>query len=356
MSSLYAETYMRAIKDIKLKKSLISISKERRIFPSVAAAVVIVSFTASGVGLACMSHGFSIFFATMLIALAKICAWYLTHDCAHNCAFRSKAANSLVGECLSFLNGLSFFSFESYRKDHVRHHAEKIDISGFDSRRFAEVYPKIFSGIRLSEKAYIPVFYYLIKAVGVYHAVLSDRRRESARAVGSICVYAVALTVFARSSLLLILVWQLSSLIRIHVVRFVDCFQHSFQQVHPGGVKLPHDKFYEIHNTFSVPVARKYKFLNLIILNFGYHTAHHCFPSCPWYMLPKLDSTIMEQLSHYGIPEAREESCSFLDFIAAYHRGRTLRLVSDSEGHAYDAEGKFSTHDFTGAYSDKILG
>jgi fatty acid desaturase len=356
MSSLYAETYMRAIKDVNLKKSLISISKERRIFPSVAAVVVILLFTALGIELASMPHFFSIFSAIVLIALAKICAWYLSHDCAHNCAFRSKLANSTIGECLSFLNGLSFFSFEDYRKDHVRHHAEKIDIGGFDSRGFAEAYPKLFSTISLIEKAYVPVFYYLIKVVGIYEAVRSDKRRESIRAIFGIFIYAVVLVAFARSSLLLILTWQFSSYIRIHVVRFVDCFQHSFDQVYPKGQKLSHDKIYEIQNTFSVPVARKFKLFNLIILNFGYHTAHHCFPSCPWYMLPKLDAVIMKQFKNYGILEVREESCSLRNLIAAYHRGRTLRLISDDEGHAYNAEGKFSIHDFTGAYTDKLLG
>ena len=155
---------------------------------------------------------------------------------------------------------------------------------------------------------------------------------------------------------MLVLVWQASSFLRIHIVRFVDCFQHSFQQVYTEGEKLTHGKHYEIQNTFSVPVARKFTFLNLIILNFGYHAAHHCFPTCPWYMLPHLEAAIIKQLRLYGVSDTREESTPFFNFLTAYHRGRLSRIISTDEGQPYDADGQFTTHHFTGAYTDKLLG
>lgn len=356
MSLLYAEHYLRAIKDVNAKNLLISIAKERKLLPSVAVLSAIVILTASGIFLACSEQIIAVSGAILLIALAKIWSWYLSHDCAHNAVFRSKKSNSIVGECLSFLNGLSFFSFEAYRKDHVRHHAERIDIGGFDSISFSIAYPKLFRVIAFAETIYLPAFYYLIKIINIYHVIFSGSRRDATRGVGSLCIYAVAYVTFARSSLMLVLVWQASSFIRIHVVRFVDCFQHSFQQVYVDGEKLTHGKLYEIQNTFSVPVARKFTFLNLIILNFGYHTAHHCFPTCPWYMLPKLESAIIEQLRLYGVSDAREESITFFNFLDAYHRGRLSRVVSTDEGQPYDADGKFSTHQFTGAYTDKLLG
>ena len=356
MSLLYADNYLRAIKDVNVKSLLISIAKERKLLPSMLVLGAIVIFTAAGIFLACTQQMIAMLSALFLITLAKIWSWYLSHDCAHNAAFRSKKSNTLVGECLSFLNGLSFFSFEAYRKDHVRHHAERIDIGGFDSGSFAVAYPRLFGAIAFSERMYLPAFYYVIKIINIHNAIFSGSRREAARAAGSICIYSVAVVTFARSSLMLMLVWQASSFIRIHVVRFVDCFQHSFQQVYPDGEKLSHGKLYEIQNTFSVPIARKFTFLNLAILNFGYHTAHHCFPTCPWYMLPRLEKAIMEQFRRYGVADGREESATFFNFLAAYHRGRLSRLVSNDEGHPYDANGKFSIHNFTGAYTDKLLG
>jgi fatty acid desaturase len=356
MSLLYVDNYLRAIKDPNVKTLLISIAKERTLLPSVMVLSAIAIFTALGIFLACIQQMVAVFGAILLIALAKIWSWYLSHDCAHNAVFRSKKTNSIVGECLSFLNGLSFFSFEAYRKDHVRHHAEKIDIGGFDSGSFAVAHPKLFGVITYAEKIYLPAFYYLIKLINIYHVTFRGSSRERARGVGSLCIYAFAFATFARSSLMIVLVWQASSFLRIHVVRFVDCFQHSFQQVYPEGERLTHGKLYEIQNTFSVPVARKFTFLNLIILNFGYHTAHHCFPTCSWYMLPKLERAITEQLKLYGVSDAREENTTFFDFLIAYHRGRLSRIISTDEGQPYDTEGKFSTHHFTGAYTDKLLG
>lgn len=356
MSLPYADNYLRAIKDANVKSLLISVAKERKVLPSIIVLGAIATFMVSGIFLAYRQQSIAMLGAILLIALAKIWAWYLSHDCAHNSAFTSKKRNSIVGECLSFLNGLSFFSFEAYKKDHVRHHAEKIDIGGFDSGHFAVAHPRLFSVIAFAERLYVPAFYYMIKIINIYYAMFSGSRREAARAVGSLCIYAVALATLARSSLMLILVWQASSFIRIHVVRFVDCFQHSFQQVYPDREKLTHGKLYEIQNTFSVPVARKFTFLNLTILNFGYHTAHHCFPTCPWYMLPKIEKIIMQQLGLYGVSDRREKNTTFFNFLSTYHRGRLSRMVSSDEGHPYDANGKFSTQNFTGAYTDKLLG
>ena len=137
MSLLYADNYLRAIKDANVKTLLISIAKERKLLPSVMVLSVIATFTAWGIFLAYTQQIVAVLGAIILIALAKIWSWYLSHDCAHNSVFKSKKVNAVVGELLSFLNGLSFFSFEDYRKDHVRHHAEKIDIGGFDSGHFA---------------------------------------------------------------------------------------------------------------------------------------------------------------------------------------------------------------------------
>lgn len=357
MSIAYADFYQRAIKNGESKKQLISIAKERRLLPSITIPLSILIFIAMGAALACRAEVLAILVSTGFIAVAKIWAWYLSHDCAHNSVFRSKRANTLLGECLSALNGLSFFSFDDYRKDHNRHHAEKIDLTGFDSKRFSKNHPELFEIIAFLERLYIPAYYYLIKISNVYQAIVSGGRHGAVRAIVSSCLYAVMFTAFAWISMPLVLVWLVASIARIHVVRFVDCFQHSYQQVPPQDDGVSNDKLYEIQNTFSVPVARRLTFLNLIILNFGYHTAHHCFPTCPWYMLPTLERRITEQLElHDEVRSLREKNYSFTQFLVAYHRNHLLRMISDDEGRPYDANGSFSIQHFTGAYTDKLLG
>lgn len=357
MSIAYANLYQRAIKDTDVKKQLIAVAKVRRLLPALVIPTAILIFTLAGGALALSAGALTLLVSICLIAIAKIWAWYLSHDCAHNSVFRSKRVNTFLGECLSALNGLSYFSFEEYRKDHNRHHSEKIDLAGFDSGRFFKRNPRLFEVVVLSEKLYLPSCYYVIKASNVYDAIAGGGRRSAGRAIASSFFYGAIFTFFVWISTKLIFAWLASSIVRIHVVRFVDCFQHSYQQVDPNTDGLGNDKLYEIQNTFSVPVARKLPFLNLFILNFGYHTAHHCFPTCPWYMLPTLEKLIVEKLKLQGeVVSLRERNYTFVQFLGAYHRNHLSRIVSEDEGQPYDPDGRFSIKNFTGAYTDKLLG
>lgn len=207
------------------------------------------------------------------------------------------------------------------------------------------------------ERLYLPAFYYIIKLNHLHHAISSRDSAPRCRAVIGVCGFVVLYLLTGYCSLTVVVAWQLASLVRIHVVRFVDCFQHAYEQIdgeHQGPRK---DRLYETHYTFSVPVARKYTFLNVFILNFGYHGAHHSFPTCPWYGLPALDRLIAEHMSaQLATCRPREEAQGFAALVRAYQRNHLSRLISNDEGLPYDSQGNFSVEQFTGAYTDKLAG
>jgi fatty acid desaturase len=48
------------------------------------------------------------------------------------------------------------------------------------------------------------------------------------------------------------------------------------------------DRVYEQAHTFSNPLSLRHPWVNLFVLNFGYHNAHHAKPTTPWFRLPAL--------------------------------------------------------------------
>ena len=91
--------------------------------------------------------------------------------------------------------------------------------------------------------------------------------------------------------------YALAYLLFVHLLRFADCFQHTYD-AYPirGDTPIPNDKVrdraYEQANTFSNVVGLDNFWLNLLWLNFGYHNAHHERASAPWYRLPALNAEL----------------------------------------------------------------
>jgi len=357
MSSAYADLYLKALKDPAIKKDLISISKTRNTFISIAIPILIVFFIGLGITFSFLTLPFALI-GIFFFSVSKIWAWYLAHDYAHNSAFKSKRVNTVLGELASILNGLAFSSFDQYRNHHNRHHSEKVDLIGFNVQEFKARHPLFYNAAAILERLYIPTFYYLIKTLSILETIKTGMRIEKIRAIAALVLYFAGYTLAFLYFVKAIIAWQISSVFRIHVVRFVDCFQHSFSQVQPEHERtIKNDKRFEIENTFSIPVARKHTYLNLLILNFGYHSAHHSFPTCPWYKLPTLERRIIQGLDgDDDFSCLRESSLKFSDLLKLYHSHHLERISSDTEGSPYDSHGNFMIEKFTGAYTDKLLG
>jgi fatty acid desaturase len=165
------------------------------------------------------------------------------------------------------------------------------------------------------------------------------------------------LGMLGRASPLGLVVYIVAVIARIHVVRFVDSFQHSFPEVDPNLVMRPQGREFEQENTFTFPVAYRWTPLNLLILNFGFHNAHHAMPTCPWYSLPRLHQMLFDEPHTAGpLRRAAPPRAPFLALLRAYHRHRLTRLVAHDQGQAYDEQRAFSLERFSGAFTDKLLG
>jgi len=113
------------------------------------------------------------------------------------------------------------------------------------------------------------------------------------------------------------------------VLRFMDAFQHTYEVVASRSLDAVapdprRDLRYEYENTYSNLVGERWWWLNLLVLNFPYHNAHHVRPSVPWYRLPALHRSL------YGETDGQVIRCR--DLLASYHRYRVARVLSQDYG------------------------
>jgi hypothetical protein len=117
-------------------------------------------------------------------------------------------------------------------------------------------------------------------------------------------------------------------------LRFADAFQHTYDVFLESEIALTdgkvkdgklRDRAYEQANTFSNLVSIQFPWLNLLLLNFPYHNAHHEKPILPWHELPALHKKMFgDSVVLPVIPMSK--------LLSAYHRHRVTRLQSDNYG------------------------
>ena len=77
-------------------------------------------------------------------------------------------------------------------------------------------------------------------------------------------------------------------------------------------------------NTFSNLISTRYPALNLLVLNFGYHNAHHTKAIVPWYKLPELHEKL------YGKDDS--QVFPFWNLVKAFHKYRVKRVLNADVG------------------------
>ncbi len=142
----------------------------------------------------------------------------------------------------------------------------------------------------------------------------------------------VRLTLFALLgwySLKALLLYAVSYMIMLHALRFTDAFQHTYDAfaVLESG-EIPDDKVrdrdYEQANTYSNLASVGHPWLNLLLLNFPYHNAHHERPIVPWHDLPQLHAQLF--------PSDYAQVLPMRKLLWGYHRDRLRRVLSDDYG------------------------
>jgi fatty acid desaturase len=268
---------------------------------------------------------------TLWFAHAMIIAAYLFHEFAHDTVFARHQINTWGGVLMTWFTGSCYARYENLRHKHVRHHVDRADVISLDTKHLIQsLSSPLRQFILFLEWCYIPAVELLMHAFVIALPFLREARRaDRKRVVAIICLRGAIFATLAYYSMQALLLYAIAYLIMLTVLRFADAFQHTYDAfVILENDKVPNDKTrdrtYEHSNTYSNFVSVRWPILNLLILNFPYHNAHHEQLAVPWYRLPALHNKLYGHTNGQVIPMAK--------LLLPFHLHRVRRVLSNDYG------------------------
>lgn len=286
----------------------------------------------------------------LLCTHGMVLAAYLIHEAAHQNLFTTPRANRWIGEAMSFIAGSCYASFERIRHMHIRHHRERADLTCFDFRGLMQRRPALRGLLQGLEWAYIPATEILMHLQVVWRPFLQrTQRSHRARAAAMLALRMTLLAALGVWSVRALALYFIALLLQLHVLNFFDAFHHTFAQFFVSADQpVPmagRDRHYEDGNTYSNLISRRFPWLNLLTLNFGYHNAHHQRASVPWYRLPDLHRQLYGEQALAVMPLS--------ELLRTWHRHRVRRVTSDDYGALGRGPGRADS--FIGAHGVSFL-
>jgi fatty acid desaturase len=266
----------------------------------------------------------------LLVAHALIYSAYLIHDCAHHAVFAGASANDRLGVLMSWINGACLADYQRLKKKHLRHHSDRLDVVTFDYRAALRAAPIwVTRGMLALEWLYVPAVELMIRGMIVATPFKSGTIANKTRVIAVLAIRLACFAALAFVSVKALLLYALAYFLFLTVLRFMDAFQHTYEVFASHSLDAAiadpkRDLKYEYENTYSNLLAERWWLLNLLVLNFPYHNAHHVRPGVPWYRLRSLHRSL------YGEKDRQVIPCQAL--LASYHRYRVARVLSDSYG------------------------
>lgn len=272
---------------------------------------------------------------TLLLGHAMIIAAYLIHEFAHGTIFAKPKHNELAGELASWICGSCYAGFQDLRRKHMRHHVDRADVLTFDTKVFLNQRCPVWVRklVLAAEWAYVPaveliMHWYVI--ILPFITANPKHRANRGKVLLTLLVRVVLFGVLAAASLKAAILYFVAWSIMLTVLRFTDAYQHTYDAfaVLEDGGKIPADKLrdrtYEQMNTYSNVVSVRWPVLDLLLLNFAYHNAHHEKPVAPWYRLRKLHSELYDSDYSQLLPMHL--------LLKSFHQHRLRRVVDDHYG------------------------
>lgn len=231
--------------------------------------------------------------AVLLLAHGMTIAAYMIHECGHNTVFRSSHHNARLGRAMSWLCGAAYGTYEDMRYKHFRHHVDNDDVVWFDYDALFERHAILRRSIQVLEWFYIPAHDLVMHFIMVFTSFLIPKRRD--QRIRNLSVIVIRGSIFLALLVLfpkVAILYSVSYMLMMQILRFMDMLQHDY----PYNTTLftyvepPHkgDGNWEQQHTFSNPLSLRFEKLNWLVLNFGYHNAHHSDMNQPWYRLPSI--------------------------------------------------------------------
>ena len=268
--------------------------------------------------------------ATIALAHSMIIAAYLLHDCGHNAIFKSAQHNAYLGYALNWITGSCYGRYEDIRYKHMRHHVDNCDPVSFDYRTFLRKHPMLERLVFALEWAYIPAVEFMMHGMLILAPwFLPSKSKQKARVARVVVIRGALLIAVAAVSLKALFLYALAQMLLLTVLRFMDCYQHNYEVVFnldDPQAKFPYrgDAKFEQANTYSNLLSHQWPWINLLVLNFCYHNAHHEKPVLGWYRLPALHREMGDAL----VPQ----TLSFWDQAKCFHRYRLQRIYAEDYG------------------------
>lgn len=307
-----------------------------RYYHGAAIAYAIISYTVGFYGILQISVALNLL-GVLLLAHAMTIAAYMVHECGHNTVFQKTRHNARLGRLLSWLCGAAYGTFDDIRYKHFRHHVDNDDVVWFDYDAFFERHPLLTRIIKGLEWFYIPAHDLLMHTIMVFTSfVIPERRDQRSRNLTVIVVrggiFLTLCVFFPKTAVLYVVAY----LLMMQVLRFMDMLQHDYpynttlydyiNPLHKG------DGDWEQQHTFSNPLSLRYEKLNWLVLNFGFHNAHHSDMNVPWYRLPALHQQIFRGKHNWVIPLKSQ--------LRLFHDNRVSRVHNEQpddypKGEAY---------------------
>lgn len=277
-----------------------------------------------------------------LMVLCLTWSAYFIHEFAHQAIFKKPETNARWGTLMSWINGSCFASFDDMRRKHMRHHVERADVITFDAKGFLLQSPAWFRNTVLAlEWAYFPAVEFLMRGFVIAMPFQKRAKPSATRSVAQLRLRVIGIAAVRLSALALLafyspkawLLYCLAVLVFITILRFADCFQHTYK-AYPvlDDTPLPKEKIpdraYEQANTYSDVIGIQSTgaagVLNMLWLNFGFHNAHHERPTMPWYKLPAYHRELY--------PDDYAQVITVAELMKSFHTNRVKRVLAENYG------------------------
>jgi fatty acid desaturase len=290
----------------------------------------------------------------VLTAHALVYSAYFVHELAHQSIFVSTGVNHRFGVLTSWINGSCYAPFQALRRKHMRHHVDRADVLTFDYKKYLSTAPSWARNLVVAaEWAWIPAVELMMHAyVVVLPFVKPERKAQRPYVIAVVATRVAAFAVLGWVSPKALVLYGVAYMIMLHTLRFADAYQHTydaFAVLEEGEV--PHDKVrdrdYEQANTYTNLVSVAHPWLNLLLLNFSYHNAHHERPIVPWHDLPALQRQLF--------PAEHVQVIPMIELLRGYHRDRVARILSSDYGEVNTAAASGKADRFLGAAGVSFL-
>ncbi|BBP00539.1 hypothetical protein SFSGTM_12470 [Sulfuriferula nivalis] len=245
----------------------------------------------------------------LALAHSLVIAAYLIHEIAHQCLFQDRKINVLVGEVLSWICGAAYAPITRIQRMHMRHHGDRADVTLYDPRPDFKRVPNILRKlIYILEWCYIPAVELVMHFHVMFRPFFNKRYKQERPRVILMGLSRVALfTWIYIQNPWGVVGFAIAYLIFLMALFIADAYAHTYEffvvtDVNEKVARNGRNHAYDLQHTWSNLISERWPLLNLLNLNFGYHTAHHAKPAEPWYRLPELHQELFSPDSPQVLP------------------------------------------------------